>query len=291
MAMEVEHDSVDEKNNFLNRQDIAIGFIWLSISPEILHQVCDVSQDFTPNELWTRLEVLFGNKEDCEDFMQEVEQIEPKEKPSEDQTSYYEESSTKVFAQICIPLIEDNVYSISDLFSEFHVEDIWHASQGSHADTFPCAMHASQETKGKPRTSYSIMIFSEQNLQKQIGYLNSSQENIQFQKKNSPEMESKKRSYDHFKINKISAFFRKRPHDFQSFIQTLFGSSSLQEEKVDMCRHINGASTSSDPCRHLHLQQNLQRAQACTVARSSWSEGQGCLAIAFCSFSYFFYAL
>jgi hypothetical protein len=45
-------------------------------------------------------------------------------------------------------------------FSEFHVEDIWHASQESHADTFPCTMHASQETKREPRTSDSIMIFS-----------------------------------------------------------------------------------------------------------------------------------
>jgi hypothetical protein len=69
MAMEVEPDSFDDKNDFLNRQDMAIGFIYLSISPEILHQVCDVTQDFTPNELWTRLEVLFGNKEYCEDFM------------------------------------------------------------------------------------------------------------------------------------------------------------------------------------------------------------------------------
>jgi hypothetical protein len=62
MAMKVEPDSADDKNDFLNRQDMAIGFICLSISLEILHQVCDVSQDFTPNELWTRLEVLFGNK-------------------------------------------------------------------------------------------------------------------------------------------------------------------------------------------------------------------------------------
>jgi hypothetical protein len=138
MAMEVEPDSADEKNDFLNRQDMAIGFIFLSISPEILHQVCDVTQEFTPNELWTILEVLFGNKEDCEDFMQEVEQIEPEEKPSEDQASYYEESSTKVFAQICIPLIEDDVYSISDFFSEFmwkiygmhlrsHMQTLFHA--------------------------------------------------------------------------------------------------------------------------------------------------------------------
>jgi hypothetical protein len=45
-----------------------------------------------------------------------IGKIEPEEKPSEDQASYYEESSTKVFAQMCIPLIEDDVYSISDLF-------------------------------------------------------------------------------------------------------------------------------------------------------------------------------
>jgi hypothetical protein len=57
---------------------------------------------------------------------------------------------------------------------------------------------------------------------------------------------------------------------------------------VDICGHLNGAYISSDPCRHLHLQQNLQRAQTCTVARSSWSEGQGCLATVFCSFSFFF---
>jgi hypothetical protein len=79
MEMEVEPDSADEKNDFLNRQDMAIGCIYLSISPEILHQVYDFSQDSTPNELWTILEVLFGNKEY---FMQEVEQIEPEEKPS-----------------------------------------------------------------------------------------------------------------------------------------------------------------------------------------------------------------
>jgi hypothetical protein len=44
--------------------------------------------------------------------MQEVEQIEPKEKPSEDQTFYSEEYSTQVFAQIFIPLIKYDVYSI-----------------------------------------------------------------------------------------------------------------------------------------------------------------------------------
>jgi hypothetical protein len=116
--------------------------------------------------------------------MQEVEQIEPEEKPSEDQTSYYEESSTKVFAQICIPLIEYDVYSISDVFSKFHVEDIWHASQESRADTFTCTMHASHEKKRDSCTSNSILIFYNHNLKKQIGHLDSSRENFQFQKIN-----------------------------------------------------------------------------------------------------------
>ena len=61
MEMEVETDSVDENNDFLNRQDMAIGSIDMFVSPELFHQVYDESQDSTPNELWTILEVLFGN--------------------------------------------------------------------------------------------------------------------------------------------------------------------------------------------------------------------------------------
>jgi hypothetical protein len=66
MEMEVDPYSADEKNNFCNRQDMAIGCILWFISPEIIHQVYDGSQESTPNELWSRLEFLFRNKEDCE---------------------------------------------------------------------------------------------------------------------------------------------------------------------------------------------------------------------------------
>jgi hypothetical protein len=62
MEMEVEPDFSDEKNDFLNRHDMAIGWILSFISQKKFHQVSDVTQEFTPNELWTRLEVLFGNK-------------------------------------------------------------------------------------------------------------------------------------------------------------------------------------------------------------------------------------
>jgi len=44
MTMEVEHDSVDEKNDFLNRQDMAMECILYFISPKILHQVYFESQ-------------------------------------------------------------------------------------------------------------------------------------------------------------------------------------------------------------------------------------------------------
>jgi hypothetical protein len=62
MEMEVEPDSIDDKNDFLNRQDMTIESIGMSVSPELLHQVYEESQGSNPNELWTRLEVLFGNK-------------------------------------------------------------------------------------------------------------------------------------------------------------------------------------------------------------------------------------
>jgi hypothetical protein len=53
---------VDEKNYFLNRQDMAMRSIDMSVSPKLFHQVYEESQGSNTNELWTRLEVLFGNK-------------------------------------------------------------------------------------------------------------------------------------------------------------------------------------------------------------------------------------
>jgi hypothetical protein len=62
MEIEFERDSVDEKKDFVNRQDMAIGCICMFVSLELFHQVYEESQESTPNELWTRLEVLFENK-------------------------------------------------------------------------------------------------------------------------------------------------------------------------------------------------------------------------------------
>jgi hypothetical protein len=80
METEVELDSADEKNDFLNTQDMALGLICMSISPKLQYHVEEESLS-TLNELWTRLEVLFGNKEGCEDCMQKIDKIEPTGNP------------------------------------------------------------------------------------------------------------------------------------------------------------------------------------------------------------------
>jgi hypothetical protein len=54
------------------------------------------------------------------------------------------------------------------------------------------------------------MKFYDLNLEKQIGYFNSSQKNTQFKKKLSVETESGKLSYEHFKFNSVSWVLRKK---------------------------------------------------------------------------------
>jgi hypothetical protein len=68
-------------------------------------------------------------------------------------------------------------------------------------------MHASQETKRETCTSDTIMIFSDHNLQKQIGYLNSSWENIQFQKNNCPKWSLESEVMIILKSTKFHHFF------------------------------------------------------------------------------------
>jgi hypothetical protein len=93
------------------------------------------------------------------------------------------------------------------LFSKINLEDIWHASQESHAETFACTMHASQESKRESRTSDAILIFSEKILQKQIGFLNSTRENIQFQKNNYPKQSPESEFMIVLKSTKFQHFF------------------------------------------------------------------------------------
>jgi hypothetical protein len=80
------------KNDFPKRQDMALGCICLYISPEIQYHVESLS---TPDEAWTKLEVIFGLKEDCEQGMHEINKTTPTKKPSKDQASQFKETSTQ----------------------------------------------------------------------------------------------------------------------------------------------------------------------------------------------------
>jgi hypothetical protein len=84
MGTEAEPNSTDEKSHFLNRHDMDFRLICLSISPELLFHVESFS---TPDEVWTKLEVLFRKKDDHEECMPENAKTKPTENPLEEQAS------------------------------------------------------------------------------------------------------------------------------------------------------------------------------------------------------------
>jgi hypothetical protein len=51
---------------------MALGLICMSVSPELQYHVEELSLS-TPDELWTKLEVLFRIKKYCEECMQEID--------------------------------------------------------------------------------------------------------------------------------------------------------------------------------------------------------------------------
>jgi hypothetical protein len=65
-----EPTSAIEKSKSLNRMDEALGTICSLISPDLLFHISSYK---TPNEAWTRLEGLFGKKDEMRGHMLEVE--------------------------------------------------------------------------------------------------------------------------------------------------------------------------------------------------------------------------
>ena len=61
MGTEVEPNSIVEKLKYFNRIDEAFGLLCLSISRELLFHVDSLT---TPNEVWKKLESLFGKTND-----------------------------------------------------------------------------------------------------------------------------------------------------------------------------------------------------------------------------------
>jgi hypothetical protein len=70
MATEVEPTLVIEKNEYLNRMDEAYDLIYMSMSPELLFHI---EASTTPDEIWTKLEDLFGKQDEMRVHMLEVE--------------------------------------------------------------------------------------------------------------------------------------------------------------------------------------------------------------------------
>ena len=61
MGIEVEPNSTVEKAMYFNRLDEAYGFLCLSISRELLFHIDSLT---TPNEVWVKLETLFGKTDE-----------------------------------------------------------------------------------------------------------------------------------------------------------------------------------------------------------------------------------
>jgi hypothetical protein len=84
METKVELDSDDDKKHFFHRHDIDFRLIFMSISPEIQYNVISLS---TPNEVWTKLEVLFGINKYCEECLQYIDKTNLVEMPTQEQAS------------------------------------------------------------------------------------------------------------------------------------------------------------------------------------------------------------
>ena len=61
MGTEVEPNSVVEKYKYFNRRDETYGFLCLRISREVLFHIEKLK---TPNEVWVKLESLFGKNDE-----------------------------------------------------------------------------------------------------------------------------------------------------------------------------------------------------------------------------------
>jgi hypothetical protein len=70
MATEVEPTSAIEKNMYLNCMDEAYDLLCVSMSPEIMFHIEACT---TPDEIWTKLEDLFGKQDEMRGHMLEVE--------------------------------------------------------------------------------------------------------------------------------------------------------------------------------------------------------------------------
>ena len=70
MALENEPNSMVEKAKWHNQLDEAYGLLCLSISPDLLFHLDSLT---TPNQVWTKLESLFGVQDELRAHQLEIE--------------------------------------------------------------------------------------------------------------------------------------------------------------------------------------------------------------------------
>jgi hypothetical protein len=115
MATKIYPTSTDEKSHFLNMKDMGFRLIILFVS---LERQFHVESLLTPDEVWTKLEVLFGIKEEREEFMMENAKTNPVENPPEEQASWL---PPKGYLKDDASFHSDN---ISDLIYKSYSEDL-----------------------------------------------------------------------------------------------------------------------------------------------------------------------
>ena len=72
MGLETEPDKDEDKPKWFNKSDEAYGTLCLSISPNFLFHIESLD---TPNEIWLKLETLFGTQDSMRGHMLENELI------------------------------------------------------------------------------------------------------------------------------------------------------------------------------------------------------------------------
>ena len=72
MGLEIEPDKDEDKSKWFNKCDEAYGTLCLSVSPDFLFHIESLD---TPNQIWLRLESLFGTQDSMRGHMLENELI------------------------------------------------------------------------------------------------------------------------------------------------------------------------------------------------------------------------
>jgi hypothetical protein len=151
-------------------------------------------------------------------------------------------------------------------------------------------MHLRRPKRGS-HTSDSIMIFYEKNLQKQIGYLNSSRKNIQFQKKNRLKRSPGSEVMSILKSTKFQHFSRNGRTIFKVSSKLHLDILHYKKRKwicvdISLVHLLHQIHADIYIFNKIFNEHKLAQLQGLLGVKDTV-----CLATAFCSFSFFFFFL